>query len=116
MYVIIICATLPTLRQSYIVVLHRTRQTASYYTHSLSIQKPRPISFPRRMPDASLFETGVDGTGLANVASPGNTGQNDTAITKTTEIEVLEESNIGKDPENPHFPREDPFRFGSYKL
>ncbi|CAK42146.1 uncharacterized protein An14g05850 [Aspergillus niger] len=122
MYVIIICATLPTLRQSYNFALHRTRYLGSYYKGSHSeaaaaaAARQKPIPLLRRQPDQSLFETFADETGLVNVASHEDShvsperGSNHTSITKTTEIEVHEESKSKGDIENPHFPRANPFR------
>ncbi|GLA42463.1 hypothetical protein AnigIFM63309_010998 [Aspergillus niger] len=120
MYVIIICATLPTLRQSYNFALHRTRYLGSYYKGSHSEEaaaaRQKPIPLVRRQPDQSLFETFADETGLVNVASHEDShvsperGSNHTSITKTTEIEVHEESKSKGDIENPHFPRANPFR------
>ncbi|GKZ76851.1 hypothetical protein AnigIFM56816_008140 [Aspergillus niger] len=120
MYVIIICATLPTLRQSYNFALHRTRYLGSYYKGSHSeaaaAARQKPIPLVRRQPDQSLFETFADETGLVNVASHEDShvsperGSNHTSITKTTEIEVHEESKSRGDIENPHFPRANPFR------
>ncbi|GLA52313.1 hypothetical protein AnigIFM63604_009162 [Aspergillus niger] len=121
MYVIIICATLPTLRQSYNFALHRTRYLGSYYkgSHSEAVAaaaRQKPIPLVRRQPDQSLFETFADETGLVNVASHEDShvsperGSNHTSITKTTEIEVHEESKSRGDIENPHFPRANPFR------
>ncbi|KAI2851435.1 hypothetical protein CBS12448_8518 [Aspergillus niger] len=122
MYVIIICATLPTLRQSYNFALHRTRYLGSYYKGSHSeaaaaaAARQKPIPLLRRQPDQSLFEKFADETGLVNVASHEDShvsperGSNHTSITKTTEIEVHEESKSKGDIENPHFPRANPFR------
>ncbi|GKZ46367.1 hypothetical protein AbraIFM66951_009300 [Aspergillus brasiliensis] len=125
MYVIIICATLPTLRQSYNFALHRTRYLGSYYKHSHSeaaaaggagAARQKPIPLARRQPDQSLFETFADETGLVNVASHEDSfvsperGSNHTSITKTTEIEVHEESKSRGEIDNPHFPRANPFR------
>ncbi|PYH31770.1 uncharacterized protein BO87DRAFT_428414 [Aspergillus neoniger CBS 115656] len=119
MYVIIICATLPTLRQSYNFALHRTRYAGSYYKRSHSeaaAARQKPIPLARRQPDQSLFDTFADETGLVNVASnedsfvsPGRCSDH-TIITKTTEIEVHEENKSRRDIENPHFPRTNPFR------
>ncbi|GLA64586.1 hypothetical protein AtubIFM56815_008840 [Aspergillus tubingensis] len=123
MYVIIICATLPTLRQSYNFALHRTRYAGSYYKRSHSeaagaAARQKPIPLARRQPDQSLFDTFADETGLVNVASnedsfvsPGRCSDH-TIITKTTEIEVHEENKSRLDIENPHFPRANPFRSG----
>ncbi|EHA27971.1 hypothetical protein ASPNIDRAFT_135361, partial [Aspergillus niger ATCC 1015] len=69
MYVIIICATLPTLRQSYNFALHRTRYLGSYYKGSHSeaaaaaAARQKPIPLLRRQPDQSLFEKFADETG-----------------------------------------------------
>ncbi|RAH81160.1 hypothetical protein BO86DRAFT_363261 [Aspergillus japonicus CBS 114.51] len=60
MYLIIICATLPTLRQSYTALVHRTRRSTSGYELSGPSLKLKPIPFVRRMPDQSLFETHID--------------------------------------------------------
>ncbi|GAT19219.1 hypothetical protein RIB2604_00401520 [Aspergillus luchuensis] len=123
MYVIIICATLPTLRQSYNFALHRTRYAGSYYKRSHSeaaaaAARQKPIPLARRQPDQSLFDTFADETGLVNVASnedsfvsPGRCSDH-TIITKTTEIEVHEENKSKRDIENSHFPRANPFRSG----
>ncbi|PWY65801.1 hypothetical protein BO83DRAFT_452691 [Aspergillus eucalypticola CBS 122712] len=123
LYVIIICATLPTLRQSYNFALHRTRYAGSYYKRSHSeaaaaAARQKPIPLARRQPDQSLFDTFADETGLVNVASnkysfvsPGRCSDH-TIITKTTEIEVHEGNKSKRDIENPHFPRANPFRSG----
>ncbi|PYH85721.1 hypothetical protein BO82DRAFT_274728 [Aspergillus uvarum CBS 121591] len=71
MYLIIICATLPTLRQSYTALVHRTRRSTSGYELSGPSLKLKPIPFVRRMPDQSLFETHID----ASKAQDGTSSQ-----------------------------------------
>lgn len=110
MYVIIICATLPTLPQCYTALMHK-RQTyynTSNYRSDQSASKQTPIRL-RRMPDASLFETAAgDREGSQeNILEP---SQMD--ITKTTEVRVTQErSGIGGAADDPqYFPRQNPFR------
>ncbi|PYH73051.1 uncharacterized protein BO88DRAFT_176241 [Aspergillus vadensis CBS 113365] len=101
MYVIIICATLPTLRQSYNFALHRTRYAGSYYKRSHS--EAAAAARHKPIPLAPSHED--------TLISPAR-GSNHTIITKTTEIEVHEENKSRRDIENPHFPRANPFRRG----
>ncbi|KAH8429172.1 uncharacterized protein LDX57_006841 [Aspergillus melleus] len=103
MYVIIICATLPTLRQSYFAVLNRsTHQSSSYnkFTHSgKSDHKQRSLPQPRRPVDASLFETHMtnfqEEPGHQHSSSQENILPGEaidlSAIKKTTEVHVYQE-------------------------
>lgn len=127
MYIIIICATLPTLRQSYFAVLSRSTHASSSYnnfTHSAkSVQKQKPIPRPRRPVDASLFETRM--TNFQE--EPGPVHQHTSsqehilpgeeidlsAIKKTTEVHVYQEDRSDSSNANPYFPRENPFRSSS---
>ncbi|KAI9046000.1 uncharacterized protein KD926_005945 [Aspergillus affinis] len=116
MYVIIICATLPTLRQSYFAVLNRsTHQSSSYnkFTHSAkSDQKQRSIPQPRRPVDASLFETHL--TNFQEEPSHHHSSSQEdilpgeaidlSAIKKTTEVHVYQESRTDNSHDNPFDP------------
>ncbi|RAH69139.1 uncharacterized protein BO66DRAFT_376233 [Aspergillus aculeatinus CBS 121060] len=95
MYLIIICATLPTLRQSYTALVHRTRRSTSGYELSGPSLKLKPIHFVRRMPDQSLFDTHID----APKAQDGTSSQENilraeeahrSYIVKTTEFHLHE--------------------------
>ncbi|OQE47250.1 hypothetical protein PENCOP_c001G04670 [Penicillium coprophilum] len=109
MYVIIICASLPTLRQSYSVVLQRSRKSSAYM-RSESTPRQKPIPLVRRAPDASLFatqtETRVD-RGDSRHSSQDNILGN-TGIQKTTEVRVSQEPRR-EDEGNPHFLQLNPF-------
>ncbi|RDW74244.1 uncharacterized protein DSM5745_06906 [Aspergillus mulundensis] len=113
MYVIIICATLPTLPQAYVAIFHRR---PSYYDSSThrsgkSEPKPPPIRL-RRLPDASLFETVAAeerGSSQENILD-----QDGMRIQKATEVRIVEESRDEAEAEDGHdrkyFPRQNPFR------
>lgn len=119
MYVIIICATLPTLPQCYTAITHK-RQTyynSSNYTSSKPTSKKPPIRL-QRMPDASLFDTAAVGRegSQENILCPGPMD-----ITKTTEVQVVQQRRESGDAradarDNPapaYFPRESPSPFQS---
>ncbi|KAL4780574.1 hypothetical protein BJX76DRAFT_364175 [Aspergillus varians] len=110
MYVIIICATLPTLPQCYTALMHK-RQTYNNTSNCRSSKpgsKQTPIRL-QRMPDASLFETAAgDREGSQeNILEPGQIN-----ITKTTEVRVIQEGRgHGGTADDPrYFPRQNPFR------
>ncbi|OJK01448.1 hypothetical protein ASPACDRAFT_1854822 [Aspergillus aculeatus ATCC 16872] len=95
MHLIIICATLPTLRQSYFALVHHTRRSTSGYELSGPSLKLKPIHFVRRMPDQSLFETHID----ASKAQDGTSSQENilraeeahrSYIVKTTKLHLHE--------------------------
>ncbi|KAF9891655.1 hypothetical protein FE257_003667 [Aspergillus nanangensis] len=118
MYVIIICATIPTLPRSYLTILQwSTHHSASYRKSKSGNSEPNepPIRLQRRPVDASLFETYVEEGDSNNSNSsqenilrgnaPGSRG-----IHMTTEVRIFEETRPGNAHQNPHFPRENPFR------
>ena len=99
MYIIIICATLPTLRQSYMAVLHRSHKSPAYLRSYDSNPRENPIRLVRRPIDASLLETRADdvqtlalGPHLSQdkILSPGTLGWS--GIQKTTEVHIFQES------------------------
>lgn len=115
MYVIIICATLPTLPQCYTAITHK-RQTyynSSTYPSNKTTSKKAAIRL-QRMPDASLFETAaLDREGSQeNILSPGPMD-----ITKTTEVQVVQQSRESGEASRDvrgneaYFPRESPSPF-----
>lgn len=109
MYIIIICATLPTLRQSYSVVLNHSRKTSAY-THTQSTPRQRPIPLRHRSLDASLFATQTERPPAG--AGSRHSSQEyilDAGIHKTTEVHVVQED-PAEGLRNPHFPQPDPFR------
>ncbi|KAL3475963.1 hypothetical protein BJX99DRAFT_151052 [Aspergillus californicus] len=108
MYVIIICATLPTIPQSYAAVF-QTRHDYYNTTEQRSGKvesKQTPIRL-QRMPDASLFETMVEDRGSSqdNILGRGAGG-----IKKTTVVSVTQESRPSGEDEGQYFPRQNPFR------
>lgn len=60
MYIIIICATLPTLRQSYMAVLHRSHKSSAYSGSYDPHPLEKSIPLMRCPIDASLLETRAD--------------------------------------------------------
>ncbi|KAL4791442.1 hypothetical protein BDV19DRAFT_381542 [Aspergillus venezuelensis] len=119
MYVIIICATLPTLPQCYNAIL---KQRSTYYNTSLALaaqsgrsdDKARSIRL-RRMPDASLFETqaGEERNGSSENILAHSSECEDTNIRTTTEVTVVQESSnyLQQGSEDSrYFPRPNPFR------
>lgn len=106
MYVIIVCATLPTLRASYSVVVNSRKGTAYTRTESRSRQKAIPLK--RRTMDASLFATTVNEEPAARNSSQERILDN-TGIHKTTEVHVIQEA-PEESSSNPHFPQPNPFR------
>ncbi|KAL4953942.1 hypothetical protein BDW69DRAFT_183996 [Aspergillus filifer] len=120
MYVIIICATLPTLPQCYNAILN---QRSTYYNTSLEIpahsgrsdNKAKSIRL-RRMPDASLFETQAgrerNGSSESILAHP-KQERHGGNIRKTTEVTVVEEcsnSHQQGNEDSKYIPRPNPFR------
>ncbi|KAI3205548.1 hypothetical protein CBS147311_3607 [Penicillium roqueforti] len=114
MYVIIICSSLPTLRQSYAAVLQRSRKSSAY-THTESAPRQKPIPLVRLVPDASLFASHIEPEVNRNDSRHSSQEKilEHIGIQKTTEIHVFQEPRMG-DEGNPHFPQPNPFR-GSRK-
>ncbi|KUM61537.1 hypothetical protein ACN42_g5580 [Penicillium freii] len=110
MYIIIICASLPTLRQSYSVVLQRSRKSSAY-AHTESVPRQKPIPLVRRVPDASLFATRNEPQGDREDSRHSSQEQilEHVGIQKTTEVHVFQESRRENEG-NPHFPQLNPFR------
>jgi hypothetical protein len=110
MYIIIICATLPTLRQSYSVVLQRSRKTSAY-TRTESAPRQMPIPLVRRVPDASLFATHTEPQVEREDSRRSSQDKilEHVGIQKTTEVHVFQEPRQENEG-NPHFPRLNPFR------
>ncbi|KXG48491.1 uncharacterized protein PGRI_023610 [Penicillium griseofulvum] len=110
MYVIIICASLPTLRQSYSVVLQRSRKSSAYM-RSESTPRQKPIPLVRRAPDASLFATHTEAQ--ADRADSRYSSQEnilgDVGIRKTTEVRVSQEPRQDHE-DSSRFPQLNPFR------
>lgn len=112
MYIIIICASLPTLRQSYSVVLQRSRKSSAY-TRTESAPRQKPIPLVRRAPDASLFATHTEPQ--VDREDSRHSSQEKilqhVGIQKTTEVHVFQEPRRENEG-NPHFPQLNPFRGG----
>lgn len=110
MYIIIICASLPTLRQSYSVVLQRSRKTSAY-TSTQSAPRQKPIPLVRRAPDASLFATRTELQ--VDRQDSRHSSQEKileyVGIQKTTKVHLFQEPRR-ENEENPHFPQSNPFR------
>ncbi|KAL3447717.1 hypothetical protein BJX65DRAFT_307775 [Aspergillus insuetus] len=113
MYVIIMCATLPTLPQAYTSIL---RKRSTYYntSHERSAKsggsKHTPIRLQRIDPDASLFETVAEPRRSQNSGSSRENILNHKKldIKKTMEVRVTQETRpLGGDR---YFPRQNPFR------
>lgn len=103
MYVIIICASLPTLRQSYSAVLSRSRKVSTY-TRTESAARQKSILLARRAPDASLFFTQteqVDQNDSRHSSQENILGH--WGIQKTTVVHVVQRPRQQKE-ESPHFP------------
>ncbi|KAL5342738.1 hypothetical protein BJX70DRAFT_394579 [Aspergillus crustosus] len=114
MYVIILCASLPTLPQSYSALLHKRQpyyNTSSNHRSAKSESKHTPIRL-QRMQDAPLFETVAEdrGSSQENILDPGERMMN---IKKTTEVSVVKERRGSVDgdegSQDRYFPRENPF-------
>ncbi|KAL4811805.1 hypothetical protein BDW67DRAFT_194344 [Aspergillus spinulosporus] len=87
MYVIIVCATLPTLPQAYAAILHKR---PSYYdtSHNCSgkSEPKHPSIRLQRLPDASLFETvAAEERGSSQENILDKDGEDEMRIQKTTE-------------------------------
>ncbi|KAJ5114416.1 hypothetical protein NUU61_000175 [Penicillium alfredii] len=110
MYVIIICASLPTLRQSYSVVLHRSHKSSAY-TRTQSDARQKPIPLVRRPMDASLLVTRTEPPG--GTEHDRHSSQESilgaSRIQKTTDVHVVQETRPERG-EDPHFSRPNPFR------
>ncbi|KAL4881779.1 hypothetical protein BJY04DRAFT_217845 [Aspergillus karnatakaensis] len=108
MYVIVLCASLPTLPQSYSAFLNKrsTYYDTSNQRSGKSESKHTPIRL-QRMPDASLFETLAEDRG----SSQENILPDNMHIKKTTEVSVVQESRESAAADHDrYFPRENPFR------
>ncbi|KAJ5172092.1 hypothetical protein N7492_004685 [Penicillium capsulatum] len=115
MYIIVICATLPSLRQSYAAVLNHSRKISAYTRSHHTPQQKQSIPLKHRSLDASLFATSTPGP------SPGPSAENrsrhssqeyildSTVIHKITEVLVVQED-ASEEVKTPHFPRSNPFR------
>ncbi|PLN86958.1 hypothetical protein BDW42DRAFT_198408 [Aspergillus taichungensis] len=111
MYIIIICATLPTLRQSYMAVLHRSHKSSAYSRSYDSHPPEKPIPLVRRPIDASLLETRADDdpslalgphSSQDKILPPAALGWS--GIQKTTEVHVFQESRLPSKGDDRPFP------------
>lgn len=128
MYVIIICASLPTLRQFYLALLGRPLHDSEYY-HSGSSKNRTPYGHSHqggnvrlssimnrsgkssRVDDPTLITVGggQDDTSSSqeNILPPGNAGGE---IRKTTEVHVYaSDGNSSSRGQEGHFSRSNPF-------
>ncbi|PKY00007.1 hypothetical protein P168DRAFT_337137 [Aspergillus campestris IBT 28561] len=120
MYIIIICATLPTLRQSYMTVLHRSQKISAYSQSYDSHPLDKPIPLVRRPVDASLLETRADDdpslafgphSSQDKILAPEAMGW--PGIQKTTEVHVFQESRPPSKGDDRPFPLATVSRSGS---
>ncbi|KAL4936042.1 hypothetical protein BDV06DRAFT_228249 [Aspergillus oleicola] len=120
MYVIIICATLPTLPQGYNAILD---QRSRYYNTTISAaprsgqsEAKNKLIRLQRMPDASLFETQAEGERNGSQESMLDHQKPGPALSgnfkKMTEVTVVQESRESAEQEDDdpkYFPRQNPF-------
>ncbi|KAL2869522.1 uncharacterized protein BJX67DRAFT_332657 [Aspergillus lucknowensis] len=117
MYVIIMCATLPTLPQSYSAIFrtHHTYYNSSNQRSGKSASKHNtPIRLQRMDPDASLFETVAEGRRSEHSGSSQENilDQKTMNIKKTMEVSVVQENRQVEEDEDDrrYFQRQNPFQ------